>query len=99
MHGLLNRERKQKGIVMVKVLFFAKLREDLGVSSLDVKQLNNIVTIADLVAFIVKEQGGDFAEHLASEQIVVSQNHEVVNRAAIIRSGDEIAFYPPVTGG
>ncbi len=84
---------------MIKVLFFAKLREDLGVSSLDVTSSESISTIADLVDHISKEQGGDFAELLSSEQIVLSQNHEVVDRTASIKDGDEIAFYPPVTGG
>lgn len=84
---------------MIKVLFFAKLREDLGVSGLDVTSSDSISTITDLVDSMSKEQGDDFAELLSSEQVVISQNHEVVNRAATIKDGDEIAFYPPVTGG
>lgn len=84
---------------MIKVLFFAKLREDLGVSALDVTPAGGLKTIADLVSYVSKEQGGDFAELLSSEQVVISQNHEVVDRAAIVKDGDEIAFYPPVTGG
>ena len=84
---------------MIKVLFFAKLREDLGVSGLDIAYSEQLATIADLVAEISQEQGGDFPELLDSEQLVISQNHEVVDRAAAINDGDEIAFYPPVTGG
>ena len=84
---------------MIKVLFFAKLREDLGVAKLEIDKNVGMETISDLINYLIQNNGDGFEERLLSPQIVVSQNHEVVDRNAIIKEGDEIAFYPPVTGG
>ena len=84
---------------MIKVLFFAKLREDLQLSELSVNYHSGLHTIQHLVDSIAKEQGAAFAEHLANPQIITAQNHETVGRDVILHDGDEIAFFPPVTGG
>lgn len=83
---------------MIKVLFFARLRETLGVADLQLETSPQLHTIADLIQ-LLSERDTSFAEALASPQIVCACNHEVVQRHAPINDGDEIAFYPPVTGG
>lgn len=84
---------------MIRVLFFAKLREDLGVARLEIAASGRIRTIDDLVDQIAGQLQNNSRELLSSGQIVISRNHEVVARTAPIADGDEIAFYPPVTGG
>jgi molybdopterin synthase sulfur carrier subunit len=83
---------------MIRVLFFAKLREDLGVRQLEMTP-EGIATIHDLVLAAASKLGGDSLQQLSSPQLVISRNHEVTGRDAAVADGDEIAFYPPVTGG
>jgi molybdopterin synthase sulfur carrier subunit len=48
----------------------------------------------------VKGRGGGFAEAMADTSIVrVAVNQEYVQLDAPVKTGDEIAFFPPVTGG
>jgi sulfur-carrier protein len=85
--------------VKVKVLFFAALREQLGTSAEEVELPAGVATVAALRSHLAR-RGGAWEGALAERKNVrASVNQDMAKPAAAIRAGDEIAFFPPVTGG
>jgi len=87
--------------VAVHVVYLARLRETLGATeeTVTVKVDGRDATVEDVVAALVS-RGGAWASELATGRAVrVAVNHAMTKRSAAIRSGDEVAFFPPVTGG
>lgn len=82
---------------MIKVLFFAELRERLGVSELLLKGF-----IGSSVADVLQEMARlnpHWHSIITEQKVLVAVNHTLSNCSAAIASGDEVAFFPPVTGG
>jgi molybdopterin synthase sulfur carrier subunit len=87
---------------MIKVLFFAKLREQLGCAELSIDELSLDEGVSDIAALkqqIITKLGGNSAVFLSADNILCSINHELAENTALIKAGDEVAFFPPVTGG
>lgn len=86
---------------MIKVLFFARLREQLNCSQLDfpvTTSRNTPFTVADLKTQLSSK--GDHWQPVFTEQkILAAVNQVMCNDEAALVSGDEVAFFPPVTGG
>ena len=83
----------------MKLLYFAWLREKAGVSQEDVTPPDSVATVAELIKWQV-ERGGGHAEAFADEAMVcVAVNQEYVGFDHPVAVGDEVAFFPPVTGG
>jgi len=84
---------------MVKVLYFAKLREDLGKASEELALPGDVLTVASLRAHLVK-RGAPWQSALGQGKAVrVAVNQEMAEPGTPVRAGDEVAFFPPVTGG
>lgn len=83
----------------VKVLFFAALREQLGISGEDIELPPQVSTVAGLRA-LLKSRGGPYEKAFAEKTLVrIAVNRDMVQPSARIKPGDEVAFFPPVTGG
>ncbi|MBU2705583.1 molybdopterin converting factor subunit 1 [Zooshikella marina] len=84
---------------MINVLFFGQLREQLDCDALtiDLDKLP-VKTIEELIK-LLSQRGELWQQLLQQETTLVACNHEVVKRQASIKVGDEVAFFPPVTGG
>lgn len=82
---------------MIKVCFFANLRERLQCSELLIESFSGN-QIRDLLAHIV-ELNPQWSELLASKNILISHNLVMANLETRLQTGDEVAFFPPVTGG
>lgn len=83
----------------VKILYFARLREDLGQSAEDVALPEGVTTVAGLRAHL-SARGDAWASALAAGKALrVAVNQDMADPATPIRPGDEVAFFPPVTGG
>lgn len=83
----------------VKLLYFAWLREKAGVGEEDVSPPAEVATVAQLVDWLVT-RGGGYAEAFGDRKVVrVAVNQEYVNLDYPVAAGDEVAFFPPVTGG
>ena len=83
----------------VKVLFFASLREQVGVASEEIELPAGVATVAALRSHLVRRGGaweGAFAER---KNVRAAVNQDMAKPAAALRAGDEVAFFPPVTGG
>ena len=83
---------------MLRVLFFASIRERLGRREATLVFEPECASLAGLVARLERDLPG-CTQSLLAERTIVALNREVVGREHPIRDGDEVAFYPPVTGG
>lgn len=81
---------------MIKVLFFAQTREQIGEDSINV-DANNIT--ADALREQLCQKGEQWAQALQSGKLLVAINQDMVSMETVVKSGDEVAFFPPVTGG
>ncbi|MDE2419848.1 MAG: molybdopterin converting factor subunit 1 [Gammaproteobacteria bacterium] len=79
----------------VKVLFFAKLREKMGISEVNFT-LNQSITLNEFQTLFATEYPL-FSD--LPQPIVVAINQEFAQPDQLVSSGDEVAFFPPVTGG
>lgn len=83
----------------VRVLYFASIREKLGKGAEEIELPAGIATIAGLRAHL-QSRGGIWAEALADSRLLrTAVNQDMAPPAAAIKPGDEVAFFPPVTGG
>jgi len=84
----------------IQVLFFASLREALGVAGLTLTLVDG--SLDELHARLAEELG-DAARVLLEDNVRMARNQELQDAEALISlrlcDGDELAFLPPVTGG
>ena len=80
----------------VKILYFAGLREALGMAGESVDLPAGVATVGALRDWLAR-QG---RERLAgTKSLRCAVNQEMAGPEAAVRDGDEVAFFPPVTGG
>ena len=81
----------------IRVLFFAKIKESLGVNFIDLK-LTTPTSIEDI-------RNSLFCEYIDNKSLflpensLVAVNQEIITENIMINQNDEVAFFPPVTGG
>lgn len=84
---------------MVTVLYFARLREALGKNAEQIALPANVMGVESLRAMLVA-RGGAWAQELAPGRPVrAAVNQAMAVGDTPIADGDEVAFFPPVTGG
>jgi len=84
---------------MIRVLYFARLREQLGTAGEELLSAAESATVGDLAA-LLRRRGGAWSELLAEgETILAAVNQEMARPETPVRDGDEVAFFPPVIGG
>ena len=82
----------------VKIVFFASLREALGVDSVDL-QIYGSSSVSALISQLANQQSPEWLGILTAENIRIAVNQDMINEDVGIVDGDEVAFFPPVTGG
>ena len=84
---------------MVTILYFARLREALGTAREELTLPRGVVDLAGLRQVLI-ERGESWAQELAqSRSVRMAVNQDMANAGTPVKDGDEIAFFPPVTGG
>jgi len=84
---------------MVTVLYFARLREALGKGSESIALPTAVRDVESLRALLVA-RGGEWAQQLAPNRpLRAAVNQAMAHGDTRVADGDEIAFFPPVTGG
>ena len=84
---------------MIKVLYFASLREQLGTAGEEIPSADGPETVGDLIT-LLRHRDGPWSDVLGEgETIMVAVNQEMARPETSIKDGDEVAFFPPVTGG
>ena len=83
----------------MKILYFAWVREKTGIGEETVDIPDDILTARDLVVWL-QGRGEGFAAAFADDALVrVAVNQEYATLDEPVSHGDEVAFFPPVTGG
>jgi|TARA_B100001093_G_C26016824_1_gene672149 molybdopterin synthase sulfur carrier subunit len=83
----------------MKILYFSWLKEKIGTNSEEIDKPIKVETVMDLIQFLKNISKGheDAFTHLKSVKVAVNKNF--ANFETEINNNDEIAFFPPVTGG
>jgi molybdopterin synthase sulfur carrier subunit len=84
---------------MVTILYFARLRESFGTASEQIALPAGVGNLASLRA-LLRDRGGVWADEMADAKPVrAAVNQDIARGDTPVSDGDEIAFFPPVTGG
>ena len=81
------------------ILYFAWLRERVGASQESVALPHGVHTVGELIAWLTARDPGHASAFANGRAVRCAVNQEFADPAARIGPGDEIAFFPPVTGG
>jgi sulfur-carrier protein len=85
--------------VKVKILYFASVREKIGKDAEEIELPAGVATVAALRGHL-RGRGGVFESAFAEKILLrAAVNRDMVPPASAIKGGDEVAFFPPVTGG
>jgi sulfur-carrier protein len=82
--------------VSVQVFYFASLKEALGMGSETLELPPGVNTLGGLRDWLASHGRNNLA---SAKNLRCAVNQHMVGADAIVRDGDEIAFFPPVTGG
>ena len=83
----------------VKLLYFAALREQLGTAGEALELPAGVGTVTTLRSHL-RGRGGAWELALADSKLVrTAVNQDMAPPSAPVKAGDEVAFFPPVTGG
>ena len=78
----------------MKILYFASLKENLNISDEDLAFKSPVK-----ISTIKKELIQKYGKHLFPKNILCAVNHEIASEDTLVNDADEVAFFPPVTGG
>ena len=85
--------------VKIKVLYFASVREKVGKDVEEIELPAGIATVAALRSHL-RGRGGSYGDAFAEKALLrAAVNQDMVQPSAAVKAGDEVAFFPPVTGG
>ena len=83
----------------VQVLYFAWLRERAGRSEETIELPEGVATVGGLVAHLAGLDEAHAAAFAHAGLVRAAVNQEFAGPGDAIADGDEVAFFPPVTGG
>ena len=81
---------------MIELLYFAWVRERIGKDSERIALPADVTTVAGLLGWLVARGDAVFSE---TDRLRVAVNQLFANMDTPVKAGDEIAIFPPVTGG
>lgn len=81
----------------ITVRFFARLREELKTEQLVIEATPGL-TAGDVLAELAN-QGGPWSQLQGGQPVMIAINQAMAKPGAEVKAGDELAFFPPVTGG
>lgn len=84
---------------MVTILYFASLKEKLGLAKEVITLPEDVKTAAELIYWL-SHRGDNWSTAFAKEKnLKIAINQNMSTKDSAIKNGDEIALFPPVTGG
>ena len=84
--------------MVIQLKYFASLRDALGCSDEQLELTADVNSVATLRAQLAG-RGGHWAKHLLNGYVLAAVNQEIATADTAVEDGDEVAFFPPVTGG
>ncbi len=84
---------------MITVLFFGRIREELDCPQLALEYLEDCSDLDALQQRLGILHGDRWAAILGQDNVIRAVNQVIVTANVALDDGDEVAFFPPVTGG
>ena len=82
----------------MKIVYFAGLRREIGIGEESVSPPAEVATVAQLLDWL-KGRSANHAKALSAPRLMAAVNQDHVAHDAPVSDADEVAFFPPVTGG
>lgn len=83
----------------LQILYFAWLREQIGVAEEALPLPGGVATVADLIAHLSARGAGYATAFGPQRKVRCAVNQEFADPSTPVHPGDEVGFFPPVTGG
>ena len=83
----------------IRILYFARLREDMGIAGEMFELPAEASDVKGLRAQLVARGGASAVAFGPGKAVRVSVNQDLARGDTPVKAGDEVAFFPPVTGG
>ncbi|MGK7862769.1 molybdopterin converting factor subunit 1 [Falsiroseomonas sp. E2-1-a4] len=83
----------------MKILYFAWVRQKVGLAEEDVAPPASVTDVAGLVGWLAGRSPGHAAAFADPRQVRAAVNQDFATADQAVAVGDEVAFFPPVTGG
>ncbi|MEH6469653.1 MAG: molybdopterin converting factor subunit 1 [Halopseudomonas sp.] len=83
---------------MIKVVLLASIRERLGCDQFALELDQASLSVAELTEQL-SQRGELWRSALQDDKVLVAVNQQMSRSDAVVNDGDEVAFFPPVTGG
>ncbi len=83
---------------MIKLVYFASIREQLGCDEEQLELAEGVAQVKDVMSLLAA-RGEPWSRVLGDEKLLVAVNQEMSPIDTAVSDGDEVAFFPPVTGG
>lgn len=83
----------------MKLLYFATVRQTLGTGEEDLTLPEGVATVGELAAFLAGRGGGYAAIFAAPTALRAAVNQVHARFDSAVTDADEVAFFPPMTGG
>ena len=83
----------------MKLLYFAWLRDRVGMSEETVQPPEDVATVGQLMAWLAQQSSGHAAAFGDPNTVHCAVNQDYAKLEAPVGPDDEVAFFPPVTGG
>ncbi len=84
---------------MIRIRFFARVRDEIGCAELVLDTLPDAVESVGALTEYLKSRDEVLQRVLSEPNILVAVNQEMALPTDAVKIGDEIAYFPPVTGG
>jgi sulfur-carrier protein len=83
----------------IRIIYFARLREDMGIAAEMFELPVEVRDVKSLRAQLIARGGASAAALGQGKAVRVSVNQDLARGDTPVKAGDEVAFFPPVTGG
>lgn len=84
---------------MITVHYFASIRESLGRAHEELPSGAGTTTVGGVLDALIALHGAKWHKVLREGRVLMAVNQAVARIDTAVRDGDEVAFFPPVTGG
>jgi molybdopterin synthase sulfur carrier subunit len=84
---------------MLTINYFASLREQLGVDSESLSLPEPDTDVSCLIEHLVADRSDQWGVLKDNARVLVAVNQTIVDRSCRLKGDEEIAFFPPMTGG
>lgn len=83
---------------MLKLQYFASLRDQLACDGEELAWETSMNSVTALLTHL-RQRNPSWEAALSAKHLMVAVNQEMATLSSPIKDGDEVAFFPPVTGG